>query len=166
MYKVGDEVFIKAEITDVHRECDKPYFVHPNLDSLNWVSEEKIFPADKTYEQGLADAWELARRLYALRPDERDEMFKYCTVKAIIEDCTIEEVMDCIEAYENEKEIKVGDVVHHIGGKTFIVTYIHDDGHVSGITEEGGIYSRVGTESVVKSDKHIDIEGLLKQIGV
>ena len=70
-FKSGDEVFIKAEITDVSGyECsERPYFVAPDIYSVNWVSEEKIFPADKTYEQGLADAWELAKKLYCEHND-------------------------------------------------------------------------------------------------
>lgn len=165
-YKPGDEVFIKAEITDVSGyECsERPYFVAPDIHSVNWVSEDKIIPMDKTYEQGLSDAWELARRLYALRPDERDEMFKYSTVKAIIEDCTIEEVMDKIEAYEKEKEIKVGDVVKKgKNGSIGVVTSMGVNGVY--IMWDDGSCGLWGNKDLIKKDKHIDIESLLRQIG-
>ena len=166
MFKVGDEVFIKAEITDVHPGSERPYFVHPNLDSVNWVSKNTLYRSDGNYEQGLADSWNLLKKVYDMTCNAIEEIFD---VEGgfwdVIRDFTYEEALAKIEAYEKEKEIKVGDVVHHMGGKTFIVTYIHDDGHVSGITEEGGIYSRVGIGNVVKAGKHIDIESLLKEIG-
>lgn len=164
-YKPGDEVLIKAEIANTCPSSERPYFVAPDKYSVNWVSEEKVFPADKTYEQGLSDAWELARRLYALRPDEREEMFKYCTVKAIIEDCTIEEVMDKIEAYEFMKRIQEGDVVEASNGLKGVVVKILPSGGLNIIHGNGLFSADCPDVKYKKTGKHIDIESLLQQIG-
>lgn len=111
MFKVGDDVFIKAEITDVHEGNDKPYFVMPNFDSVDWVSEEKVFPADKTYTQGLADAWELAKKILEMCGEKREEILGLGSYANILEFVKPQEALAKIEAYEKEKEIKVGDVV-------------------------------------------------------
>lgn len=165
-YKPGDEVLVKAEVTDVHEGTDKPYFVMPNFNSVDWVSEEKIIPMDKTYADGLSDAWELARRLYALRPDEREEMFKYSTVKAIIEDCTIEEVMDYIESYEKEKsEIKVGDVIEYKNTLKAVVTRIENCDEVYVLWGDGSC-GKMKRNEAFKIGKTADgLMDLLRQIG-
>ena len=170
-FKPGDEVLVKAEITDIHECTDKPYFVMPNFDSVDWVSEDKIIPMGKTYTQGLADAWELVRKLGEIEQDEREKMFSYRSVKAIIEDCTIEEVKDRIEAYEKKKEIKVGDVLESKDEKRrFLVVTEEDD---DSIYEFGVIDLKTMTldricnypKGFIKTGKHIDIESLLRQIG-
>ena len=72
MYKAGDEVLIKAEITDVVMGGTRPYFVKPDSYSINWVSEDKIIPMGKTYAQGLEDAWELAKKIISDEDDGLD----------------------------------------------------------------------------------------------
>lgn len=170
MLNVGEEVLVKGRIVGIEDAVIfKNYMVEFYPGYTTSVGESCI--TDKTYEQGLADAWELAKKIvlgieeggFSYR--QLEEIFDASDSNEVFERFTLEEALAKIEAYEKEKEIKVGDVVHHMGGKTFIVTYIHDDGHVSGITEEGGIYSRVGIGNVVKAGKHIDIESLLRQIG-
>ena len=126
MFKVGDEVYVPVKILEHDRTYNdyKVEFVNGAFGRY-----DDSFLSDvhgKTYEQGLADAWELVRKLEALEPDERVEMFSYCSVKAIIEDCTIEEVMDKIETHEKEKEIKVGDEVRTTCGDTYWIIGITD----------------------------------------
>jgi hypothetical protein len=168
MYKAGDEVLIKAEITDVVMVGTRPYFVKPDSYSINWVSEDKIIPMDKTYTKGLADAWELAKRLFDFELDEREKMLGYQSMKAILEDLTPEYVMDRIEVYENEKEIKVGDVVEFSyeteePKEKGVVTWVLENG-VS-VVWGGGETEHCKKTELTKTGKHIDIESLLKQIG-
>ena len=131
-YKVGDEVFIKAEITDVHVMCERPYFVVPNVYSKGWVSEKEIV-SGKTYEQGLADAWELAKNIVlsasrgGLDGDVIVEIFGENCLYAheIMTRYTAEEALAKIEAYEREKEIKETDVVEYLCEK-WIVAEVRD----------------------------------------
>lgn len=120
-FKSGDEVFIKAEITDVSGyECsERPYFVAPDIYSVNWVSEDKIIPMDKTYEMGLTDAWELLKKIYDMNCENVRDIFEKGFWE-IIHICTAEEALAKIEVYEKEKEIKVGDEVRNtVTGNTF-----------------------------------------------
>lgn len=168
MFKVGDEVLVKAEVTDVSDCSEKPYFVAPDCRGINWVSEDKIIPMDKTYADGLNDAWELVKKIYTLEPDERKKMLGYQSMKAILEDLSAEYVADAIEAYEKEKEIKVGDVVRYgIGediGKYAIVMRIEGNEFYT-MYADGSCGRETHTEDFKKTGKHIGIEELLKQIG-
>ena len=141
----------------------------PDCRSINWVSEDKIIPADKTYSDGLTDAWELARKVYALELDERGKILGYQGLKPILEDLTPEYVADAIEAYEKEKsEIKVGDVVYYGKGeytsKQSIVTRIEGN-VVYTVYADGSCGKEHYPSELKKTGKHIDIESLLRQIG-
>lgn len=173
-YKAGDEVFIKAEITDVSGyECsERPYFVAPDIYSVNWVSEDKIIPMDKTYSDGLTDAWELAKKIlfkeYGYSAQQIYDIFGDGAMQSV-KKLTIEEALAKIEAYEKEKEgIKVGDeAVHGIGGceTKFIVTSM-SEGMIRGFDSNGITHSfTIPNRFITKTGKHIDIESLLRQIG-
>ena len=72
MFKVGDEVSVKGEITKVGESgvvvkahyFGEAYFDRSNMDLIG-----------KTYEQGLADAWELAKKLANLSSNAYVEIF-------------------------------------------------------------------------------------------
>jgi len=168
-FKAGDEVFIKAEITDLHEGIEKPYFVQADSQYINWVSEDKIIPMEKTYEMGLTDAWELAKKIVMGVEDggfdsqEVIDVFgknRYYSFK----DLTAEEALAKIEAYEKEKEIKVGDVViDNDGVKALVVEQTTTD-HFFVLTEMGSTEDW-SKGNFKKTGKHIDIESLLKEIG-
>ena len=64
MYKVGDEVWVKGKVMDVDEESMHPYEVlitNSRHGECDWIKEIGI--SDKTYEQGLNDAWELAKKI-------------------------------------------------------------------------------------------------------
>jgi len=167
-YKAGDEVLIKAEITDISDCEERPYFVAPDCRSINWVSEEKIIPMDKTYVDGLNDAWELAKKIYdspydgGFENEEIEEMFD-CTFSKVTHKFTAEEAIAKIEAYEKEKEIKVGDVVKGLSCDG-IVTRLSDDDTFYVMWKDGSS-GRHDINDLKKTGKHIDIESLLRQIG-
>lgn len=124
-YKPGDEVFIKAEITDVSDCSERPYFVAPDCRSINWVSEDKFIPMGKTYEMGLNDAWELLHKVYDMECDVIEEIFGVSgCFYDVIKNFTYEDCRDKIEAYEREKEIKVGSIVTGISGAKGVVTRV------------------------------------------
>ena len=162
MYKVGDEVLIKADITCVHEGTDKPYFVEPDIYSKDWVSEEKIIPADKTYTDGLNDAWELAKKILNMKMDVAVEAFDCTRISDVMEKFTPEEALAKIEAYEKEKEIKVGDVVLDDGDKGIVTRSGNNYVYILWFDGSCGNYE---PSKLKKTDLHIDIEGLLRQIG-
>ena len=164
MYKVGDEVLVKGEIVSVDEEVPYPVEVRVCACSLPLCfTEEELKLATKTYEQGLADAWELAKKIYDMKCDAIEEIFG---VKGgfyeVIRNFTFEDCRDKIESYEKEKEIKVGDVVT-TGEFSCVITRIYN--RTADVIFADGVNGTVEVTKVKKTGNHIDIESLLKQIG-
>lgn len=159
MYKVGDEVLIKGAITNIE---DYGAVVFVSGMGKAFFNKKELIPADETYEQGLEDAMELLRKVKDLSVDEREKVLGYRTLEAIIADLTMEYVVDQLEAYEKEKEIKVGDVVK-VDALPCVVTAVYKDS-VDALFKDGTCENLYKTH-IEKTNKHIDIESLLKQIG-
>lgn len=170
MFKVGDEVYVKAQVV---RTDAKPFdgygYKVQFLDSVNkewdWVSDKTI--SDKTYESGLSDAWELAKKIYDMKCDAIEEIFG---VKGgfyeVIRNFTFEDCRDRIEAYEREKVIKVGDVVYGDDEpELFGVVTLIDSFGTYVMWVDGSSGRDRNPKSLHKTGKHIDIESLLKEIG-
>lgn len=125
-YKLGQGIFIKAEISNIDN-ISKEYFVTLNPNSINWVSEDKIIPMDKTYSDGLNDAWELAKKILDMKIDVAVEVFDCTRLFDVMDKFNPQEALAKIEAYEKEKEIKVGSIVKSCAGGFGIVTRIEHD---------------------------------------
>ena len=173
MYKVGDEVLIRGEITDVHEGTDNPYFVAHKHGYINWVSEDKIIPMGKTYEMGLFDAWELAKKILYGNNEQlieifglyvKPEFFDLTHKREIINTHTPEEALAKIEAYEKEKEIKVGDVVEDEEGTKALVIDKGTENTYFVFTENGCVEDWYKVD-LKKTGKKISIGDLLRQIG-
>ena len=170
MYKVGDEVLLRGTIERVEAEdtCNRPYLFKTKCGHLVWTPETEIKLSDKTYEQGLADAWELAKKICHAPCDGGYSMYEtreiFGCVTGVMRKFTAAEALAKIEAYEKEKEIKVGDVVKsEISGYSAVVTVINrDEAHV--VFDDGSTGVRK-INCLTKTGKHIEIEGILKQIG-
>lgn len=111
-YKVGDEVNIKMIVDDFDSETGF-YMAIEREDMINgmWLEESKIDKCvSKTYEDGLADAWELARKIADISTTkERADIFGYCcngiTVTDVLRDFTPQQALAKIEAYEKSQQI-------------------------------------------------------------
>lgn len=168
MFKVGDEVLVKVKITEVEKGV--PYPIRGEISETNLslcFSEQELIPVGKTYENGLADAWKLAKKIAletcdgGMNCNDIEDIFgkgAYCVFK----DFTYEEALAKIEAYEREKEIRVGDVVKS-GISRGVITRIEGDS-VS-IIYESGANGWANKRYCTKTGKHIDIEAVLRQIG-
>lgn len=174
-YKAGDKVSIKATVENVSDDIVRIYAEGYGERSFNL---EYAPIEQKTYEQGLADAWELAKKIYDTTHADRNKIFgmdNSCNgIKNVFEMFTPQEALAKIEAYEKEKEIKVGDEV-------FPFVDLQDDSMKNDKKNYGvvtGIYPNMYQvlmkngdccdfikEKCEKTGKHIDIEGILKQIG-
>lgn len=171
MYKLGDEVLVKAKIIGIDEfpTDGLPYEVETEHHFDGWVSENEIINGidGKTYIQGLSDAWELARKIlmkeYGYTAQQIYDIFGDGAHQTI-RNLTPQEALAKIEAYEGEQEIKVGDVVKRAeNGCNGVVTSIHT--HESYVMWEDGSTCLWKTKHLKKTGKHIDIEGLLRQIG-
>ena len=168
-YKVGDEVLVKAVINDICVGEVHPYVVkaadNPGCGSsvrVIYVREEDVLPApDMTAEE----AWEIAKNLFANYSNaELDEIFGKGWSFTKLMELTPQEAKAKIEAWEAEKEIKVGDVVTVSVYEGIVTRDVDEYGYCSLLFADGdiGYYQR---SSLKKTGRHIDIEGLLKQIG-
>ena len=163
-YKVGDEVLVKAKIARVD-EIDNAlsYEVTTNHLGLIWVAEDEIAKSEH-YARGLSDAWELARKIYNTNIADIDKIFGVNGgFYEVMRDFTAEEALAKIDAYEREKEIKVGDVVR-VGNNYGVVTWLKN-GWASVLWDDGSTHDDYKSKDLTKTGKHIDIEGLLKEIG-
>lgn len=169
MFKVGDEVFVKAKIKRVDEtDTVRPYLVYIDAVLNNaWITAD-VLEETKTYEQGLADAWELAKKIYdspydgGLTNEAIEEIFG-CEFGSITRKYTAEEALAKIEAYE--KEIKVNDIVKVKGESGLgIVTAVCPTGvaYVMWKDGSGGDYELSELETTGRTAEGLDL--LLRQI--
>ena len=173
MYKVGDEVLVKGEVVEVMQAVPYPYRVKIGEENHLLAECEAVY-LTKTYEQGLSDAWQLAKKIVlkaekgGFNYDDFVRIFGIGDYTTLFEKMTVEEALAKIEAYEKEKKIKVGDEVVHSEGSfqtKFTVTFFERN-KIEGFDKNGNTHSFCYPNPYIKkTGKHIDIEGLLKQIG-
>lgn len=140
--------------------------------------------ADKEYERGCDDAWELARKLFgktangAYTSSEFYKIFDDYGMASMMENHTYQEALAKVEAYEKKKKeeaeaakIVVGDVVvcvyKYNDQKRYkgIVRQV-DNEHVYIMTKDC-VHIRCLLKSefdITKTGKNIDIQGLLDEI--
>lgn len=157
-YKIGDEVLVKAKIINSTRR----YFGVEVEDNRFDVCEDDIVPAtDMTPEE----AWETAGKIYEeIDINDICDIFGTSKIERIMKENAPQQAKSKIEAWEAEKDIKVGDVVINCGESCIVTNKSRDDGFYDVLFEDGttGAYQR---SSLKKTSRYIDIGGLLKQIG-
>lgn len=163
-YKVGDKVLLQGEVIKIEKDnVPYPYGIRiANNAGLEFMfcEEEMIF---KTYEDGLADAWELARKIEnKLDIPTAREIFDAYRIADILDNFTPQEALAKIEAYEESNAIKVGDVVYADGVQGVVIDIISDEGCY--IYNENGCIEEHWFKDLKKTGRHIDIEHLLEQI--
>lgn len=124
------------------------------------------------YNQGLQDAWELAKKIAMEKSNggfdsyEIVDIFGFNDMDAIFMSYSPQEALAKFKAFEDvQKEIKVGDVVrfktdHDI---CLVVTKLRADAF-DAINESGATYSGRCYGDWEKTGQHIDIESVLEQI--
>lgn len=162
-YKVGDEVLIKAKIVRLY--ADEKYIIEINEDGYYKTfdyNENDIFPYPSMTAE---EAWEIAKKLFAdYSNGELDEIFGKGWNFTKLMELTPQEAKAKIEAWKDEKTIKVGDVVRHEGLKCVVTRKVQDK--IYTISELGTTpsYSGETIKKLNKTGQHIDIDGFLKQI--
>lgn len=131
-YKVGDEVLVKAKIINGTRR----YFGVEIEDNRFDVCEDDIVPVP---EMAAEEAWGIAKNLFADYSNiELDEIFGKGWSFPKLMELTPQEAKAKIEAWEAEKEIKVGDEVD-IHGYKGVVTSFGTDGDIIHVIYLDGI---------------------------
>lgn len=154
-YKVGDEVFVRAKLISGIRK----FFVVDIEEKRFDVCEDNIVEVpDMTAEE----AWELAKKILLYTDHELEEIFG--RTEPLLE-LTPQEAKVKIEAWEAEKEIKVGDVVNVCGDIGVVTSFGTDGDSIHVIYSDGIVNSYRKDKGIKKTGRHIDIKGILNQIG-
>ena len=134
-------------------------------ESLKVIEENKA-SYDMGYNDGLNDAWEMARKIFAMSDNDFDDAFGDVYKEDVFCYYTPQEALAKLKAYEEQSKIEVGDVVEIKDGVegilSGIVTRVSED-YISCVLSDGkGGYIPIGL--CKKTGKHIDIESILEQI--
>jgi hypothetical protein len=169
-YKVGDKVLIQGKISEIEVDNNKvSYWV--NYGGYDCFSEKELLESHKTYEDGLNDAWELAKKIVmstkakanAYTGVDLTNIFGDDHTTRILNNLTPQEALAKIEEYEESKAIKVGDVVKSKDSELEFVLTAINGAIVQGVTRNGDVYNTV-RKHVEKTGRHIDISSILEQI--
>ena len=156
-----EKVFEECGITDC-RDCWNREM--PNTEPKVAITEDDL---KLSYDKGLNDAWELARKIWdEFTLHKLEEIFGYDYTKGVIDNYTPQEALAKLKAYEEQSEIKVGDVVDFPSeGRRCcaVVTCIVDD-YLYGFAENGLLVESLQIDNCKKTGKHIDIQSILEQI--
>ena len=166
-YKVGDEVLVKAKLAG----CTSSARIMLEVDRTKlFVNEEDIITVQ---EMNAEEAWEIAKKLFADYSNaELDEIFGKGWSFPKLMELTPQEAKAKIEEWEAENEIKVGDEVEHKeypsrdSFKFFVTKLDKKENVITGFSGfDGGVFCRRDITKYQKTGRHVNIDGLLKQIG-
>lgn len=158
-YKVGDEVLVKARIASVF---SKTYTANCSCGHFYLKNEDILQEPQMTAEE----AWEIAKNLFANYSNaELDDIFGKGWSFPKLMELTPQQAKAKIEAWEAEKEIKVGDEVDICGDKGIVTSFGTDGDSIHVLYLDGIVNSYRKDKDIKKTGRRIDINGLLKQIG-
>ncbi len=172
-FKVGDAVTVPARIEAVgHALCDlecEGQMLRIAASRLSEIEEEKA--KEKTYEDGLNDAWEAANKIFCdenhngLPIEAIKDIFDECSVADIVSSISAQDAIDKIKAWEDVHQIRVNDevLVNPIGRYAVVIHVDDDTDTVKTIFKDTGQGTYLKS-SLVKTGRTIDIAGLLAEI--
>lgn len=165
-----EEIVGDANISYTYRSNGTNYGTDESVE----LKAEGEWQRMKTYEDGLNEAWEVARKMACLPSDggytaeKIAEIFGTSNESEILKRNTAAEVIAKIEEYENR--IEVGDEVHTIYDDTPMVVVSIFNGNVTGekrvvSVSISGIISTLYAEELRKTGRHFpQITEVLKQM--
>ena len=126
------------------------------------------YDKNKTYQRGLEDAWEAARRIVVdtdhggLALGTLSEIFGTQSYSYIMRENTAQDAIAKLKTYEDKQKdrIEVGDEVIAPCGKA-VVTLIETDDLVHYLYS-GGDYGCIEPQKLKKTGKHYDIQSILE----
>ena len=112
------------------------------------------------------EAWDIAKKLFADYYNTKlDNIFGKGWSFPKLMELTPQEAKAKIEAWEAEKEIKVGDVVNVCGDIGVVTSFGTDGDSIHVIYSDGIVNSYRKDKGIKKTGRHIDIKGSLNQVG-
>lgn len=165
-----EEIVGDANISYTYRSNGTNYGTDESVELKAEDEEQRM----KTYEDGLNEAWEVARKIIDMNPIELGELIGIDTAfeSDIINKYSASEAITKIKKYEEKQkqtddEIKVGDEIERIKGnhdRKYIVTKIIESGYINIIFDDGGV-GYVNPIHYRKTGRHFsEIEDVLMQM--
>lgn len=160
-----NEEIIDAKISYIYSYNGRNYKATERME----LKEESEDAKDKTYEEGLNEAWELARDIIAMPNSENKSLIgvRYNALGNdalydIIRNYSASEIIKMIKEYE---EIIVGDEVTNEEEWKGVVTWINPNGEYMEVILEDGTTIQWKKTSFKKTGRHFpQIEEVLKQM--
>ena len=166
-YKIGDEVSLTGEVEEIDEDIEsKPIYVDFGDAGGVWVGEDQLRFADRSYAEGLADAWKLARKIEnELDCSTLESLFGSSRIADVLDNFSVEEVFAKIEANEGKREIGVEDEVCFSDGTKAIVLDEISDTEVYVFTDVGCVEKK-NKKYLTKTGNHCGcVKELLQKIG-
>lgn len=142
------------------------------VDSYELYGNQHEVEYNQAFNQGAEAAWGLARKINDMDIYDTEEIFIEAGafhLGNVLENYTYPEATARVEAWEKIKEeIKVGDIVKIYEGNDndLCVLYVSTDKkYYNAVDEYGAVYNMLTKGMIIKTGRHIDIDGFLKQIG-
>lgn len=159
--KMIDTVFVKC-----YQEGFDDGYEHGKRDGIQNPSSLGF---DHGYERGLNDAWECIKKLYTMYTKGDIAKIFDASFGSILKNYSAQECIAKIKEYEENKTVKVGDIVTVVGDivmigekpNEFIVTWVGED-EVTLITRNGFHARTARIDSLIKTGEHCDIEKCFK----
>lgn len=169
--KLDDKVYLECKVTDIDIPNNNYRLAFVDYEgeysTVGWVDKEVLHPVNESYNQGLNDAWELARKIVlptfhgGYTWDEVENIFgtKHICKNhiSVLFNFTPQEALAKVKAYEEERnEIKVGDVVKVRGGFFESIVTKVDGRIIYRLFRDGGFNNVTKKEDLIKTGKHFD----------
>lgn len=166
-YYIGDKVYLEGKISK-HDKNDNTYCVdyfdyHKDTHSTVWVKDDVLHTTDESYNKGLNDAWELAKKIAALEDDggysceELENIFGHVATASVLKVFTPQEALAKVKAYEEEHiRIRVGDVVKLKGTSYEAVVTRVSETILHCLYKDGRCAPGCYKENYEKTGKHFD----------
>lgn len=172
--KIGERALVEMNVVGFDKIA-RDYQMRPRGDTRTfWASEESVYPIlTKTYEDGLNEAWELAKKIICnieyggLHTSELEQIFGYTEFDDVLKNYTPQEASAKIAEWERKQEIRVGDILQDKDtGKEVVVSHTEsrEAKNIFVIFPDGSC-GECEAKDFTKTGRTIDIAGLLAQIG-
>jgi hypothetical protein len=117
------------------------------------------------YEQGLNDAWELARKIFTFNKNKMEDVFGFVEKRYVFDNLSPQEALAKLKAYEEAQEIKLGEIVIvNIPDEKGIVIVECQDGEYKVLMEDFDIV-KLPASKLTKTGRFVALNNIIEQIG-
>jgi len=180
---IGNKIRTYTIDMDETEELDSDYIKEHFPDLLVQASYQRGYKAGHeegkkvsytiSYQRGLDDAWEAARKVAlnsndgGLGIEELDEIFGCYALQQVFRQYSAQQTIEKIKAYEEKQkaddEIKVGDEVEVLNsGSKYLIAWI--SGTILCGFAHDGVTCRLQPSDVRKTGRHFDIAKILEEM--